>query len=81
MKRADICASDDHDTITRLLAAVQAVGGELAGECDALGVGLHLFQTPGGELSVFADAWSVDVAGPEELVDRVLAILGGADYR
>jgi hypothetical protein len=81
MKRADICASDDHDSIARLLAAIQAVGGELDGEYDALGVGLHRFRTPGGDLSVFADAWLVDVGGPEELVDRVLAILSGADYR
>ena len=81
MKRADICSSDDFDSIARLLAAVQAVGGELDGEDEALGVGLHRFATPGGELSVFADAWSVDMAGPADLVDRVLAILNGSDYR
>ncbi|MDB5308767.1 MAG: hypothetical protein JWO38_2969 [Gemmataceae bacterium] len=79
MKRADICASDDHDTIDQLLAALQTLGGQLDGEDHALGVGLHRFRFPDGELSVFIDAWSVDVAGPAELVDRVLAILAGAD--
>jgi len=75
MKRAVICASDDYDGLSRLLAAIHAVGGAADGEPDALGVGLHRFRTPAGELSVFVDAWTADVAGPDELVDRVLAAL------
>ena len=79
MKRLDICASDDHDTIARLVAAVHALGVEWEGEDESLGVGLHPFQFPEGELSVFVDAWVVDVAGPDELVDRLLAILADSD--
>ena len=79
MKRLDICASDDHDTIARLMAAVHALGGEWEGEDEHLGVGLHPFRLRDGELSVFVDAWVVDVAGPDELVDRLLAILAESD--
>lgn len=77
MKRSDICAADDHEAITRLLNAIGQLGGHFDGEDASLGVGLHRFPLPGGELTVFVDAWAVDVAGPDHLVDRVLAILAG----
>lgn len=45
-----------------------------------LSLGLHKFRTPGGEpLSVYADAWGVDLEGPAGLVNRVVAILAGAE--
>ena len=76
MTRAEICASDDYETVARLLAAIHACGGGAGGDDgDALGVGLHRFTLPGGELTVFVDAWRVDLAGPEPLVNRVLAAL------
>ena len=72
MKRADICASDDHEAVASLLQAIQDLGGVSDGGDDALGVGLHRFVFPAGELSVFQDAWTVDIAGPDDLVDWVL---------
>ncbi|MBP3960171.1 hypothetical protein J8F10_33510 [Gemmata sp. G18] len=77
--RADICASDDYDTRERLADAIRALGGAHEGEWDALGVGLHRFRFPEGELSVFIDAWFVDVAGPDELVQQVLQLISGHD--
>ena len=79
MTRADICASDDHETLARL----QAVLGELGGVADdtwhdsPLGTGLSRFRFGPDEVTVFADAWAVDVAGPDPLVNRILAALGG----
>ena len=73
--RADICASDDYDTRDRLLAALGELGGTHDGDSDALGVGLHRYRFPGGELSVFIDAWSVDLDGPDALVRQVLQLI------
>lgn len=76
MKRVDICDSTDDETIARVLAVLAELGGTADGEWDsALGVGLHHFRFPTGEVTVFIDAWSVDLAGPGELVDAILAAL------
>ena len=84
--RVDICATEDDDTQAALLSALAAVGAVYEAP-DALdspdspfGVGLHPFRTAGGErLTVYADAWGVDLEGPDELVNRVLAILTGIE--
>ena len=73
--RADVCASDDYATRDRLLASIRELGGAPDGDSDALGVGLHRFRFPGGELSVFVDAWLVDIAGPDALVQQVLQLI------
>jgi hypothetical protein len=77
--RVDICASDDHDTIARLLTAIRELGGRSEGEEWSIGVGLHRFQLPDGEISVFVDAWLVDVAGVDELVERLLRTLSAVE--
>jgi len=82
--RVDVCPNDDYDTVAALLAALAAVGAT-ADDPDfaddgALGVGLHRFRTAAGDvLTVYADAWGVDLEGPDALVNRVLATLAGAD--
>ena len=75
MERADICAGDDYDGIERL----QAVLGELGWVADdtwhdsPLGVGLTRFRRGDDELTVFRDAWVVDVAGPADAVRDILS--------
>jgi hypothetical protein len=77
MERADICAADDHDAVERF----QAVLGELGWVADdtwhdsPLGVGLTRFRRGRAELTVFRDAWLVDVAGPADAVRDILAAL------
>lgn len=79
MTRIDVCASDDFDGIARL----QAVLGELGWVADdtwhdsPLGVGLTRFRRGADELTVFRDAWMVDLAGPEAAVNEVAERLGG----
>lgn len=73
--RADICASDDYATRDRLVSAIEALGGANEGDGEALGVGLHRFRFPTGELTVFIDAWCVDLDGPDELVRQVLQLI------
>lgn len=77
MERADVCAGDDFDAIERL----QAVLGELGWVADdtwhdsPLGVGLTRFRRQADELTVFRDAWLVDVAGPPEAVRAILSAM------
>ncbi|OWK35955.1 hypothetical protein [Fimbriiglobus ruber] len=77
MVRADVCSSDDHETIARLQAVLreQGVVADDTWHDSPLGVGLQRFRCGKDELTVFVDAWMVDIAGPKELVDRVLAAL------
>jgi len=79
MTRIDVCASDDHDAIARL----QAVLGELGWVADdtwhdsPLGVGLTRFRRGADELTIYRDAWAVDLAGPEAVVNQVAERLSG----
>ncbi|QDU22836.1 hypothetical protein [Urbifossiella limnaea] len=79
MTRIDVCASDDHDAIDRL----QAVLGELGWVADdnwhdsPLGLGLTRFRRGGDELTVFRDAWAVDLAGSEAAVHQLAERLSG----
>lgn len=77
--RADICASDDYDTRGRLLSVLAAVGAAHEGDWEALGVGLHRFRVGAKTLSVFIDAWIVDIEGPDKLVQQVLLLISGRD--
>ena len=79
MTRIDVCSSDDFDGIARL----QAVLGELGRVADdmwhdsPLGVGLTRFRRGADELTVYRDAWAVDLAGPEAAVNEVAERLSG----
>jgi hypothetical protein len=77
--RADICASDDHESIARLQEAIGALGGvaDDTWHDSPLGTGLTTFRFGERGVSVFIDAWYVDVAGPEDLVNEILAALRG----
>ena len=79
MTRVDVCHSDDHDTVARLVEVIAELGGRSDADSDdpGLGTGLHRFRVGGDELTVFKDAWGVDLAGPDALVRRVLAAMAG----
>ena len=74
--RTDICACEDTEVQTALLEALGAVGA--APEDDValdvpLPTGLLRFRAGGSVLTVFTDAWGVDLEGPDQLVKRVVA--------
>jgi hypothetical protein len=75
----DICDREDQETISRLSAAIAQLGGRADDDWheSSLGVGLQRFRFGQEELTVFADAWCVDVEGPEALVRRLLAAMAG----
>jgi hypothetical protein len=72
--RVDICSREDMDTQAVLLQALAEIGAipDQGAILDLpLGQGLHRFIAPEGVLTVFADAWGVDLEGPDALVQRV----------
>ena len=77
--RTDICASDDYETRERLLLALAEIGASNEGDRESLGVGLHRFRAGFETLTVFIDAWTVDLEGPDELVQQVLQLISGRD--
>jgi hypothetical protein len=79
--RTDICAREDIDTQAALLEALGEVGAMPQDDSVdvPLPVGLHRFACPAGVLTVFVDAWGVDLEGPDDLVRRVLAAMAATE--
>jgi hypothetical protein len=77
MTRVDICAREDHETIDRLSAVIVQLGGRPDADWhdSPIGVGLQRFRFGSDEVTVFADAWGVDIAGPDRLVNDILTAL------
>jgi hypothetical protein len=73
--RVDLCSAGDDEALSRLLEVVAELGGVVDG--GEFGVGVSRIFVGGGELTVYQDAWGVDLAGPEPLVRRVLAAMAG----
>ena len=77
MTRVDLCAADDYESIDRVQAAIGELGyvADDSWHDSPLGVGLTRFRRGAAELTVFRDAWLLDVAGPEPLVNELLEAL------
>jgi hypothetical protein len=77
MTRVDVCAREDYEATARLLEVIAELGGRGSEDADelTLGTGLSRFRFDGDEVTVFADAWGVDLAGPDKLVNDILAAL------
>jgi len=76
--RADLCAREDLETQTALLEALGTIGA--APEDDValeapLPTGLLRFRAGDSTLTLFGDAWGIDIEGPDDLVRRVLATM------
>ena len=76
--RADICASDDYESIARLQTILAELGGlpDDSWHDTLLGVGLHTYRFGSDVVTVFIDAWICDVAGPRARVNEIVARMG-----
>jgi hypothetical protein len=72
--RTDICAREDLEVQSALLQALAAVGASPEDDLPdvPLPTGVLRFRAGHEVLTVFSDAWGVDLEGPEELVKRVM---------
>jgi hypothetical protein len=75
--RTDVCASEDLDAQTALLEALGSVSAAPEDDLPAvpLPTGLLRFRAGHEVLTVFTDAWGVDLEGPDDLVKRVMTEL------
>jgi hypothetical protein len=76
--RADICAREDLEAQSALLEALGTIGAtpedDVALEVP-LPTGLLRFRAGNSVLTLFGDAWGIDLEGPDDLVKRVLAAM------
>jgi phenylalanyl-tRNA synthetase beta subunit len=70
--RADICDPSDEAAVERFRGTLRRLGAQLGGNDWAVGTDIYRLQIGEQELTVFSDTWSVDIEGPEDLVQRVL---------
>jgi hypothetical protein len=80
--RTDICAREDESTQTALLEALAAIGATPEDDSPMevpFPTGLNRFRVGFEALTVFADTWTVDLEGPDELVQQVLQLISGRD--
>jgi hypothetical protein len=70
--RADICDSNDEVAVGRFREALRRLGAQLDEKSWAIGVDLYRLKIGDEQLSVFSDAWSLDIEGSDELVQTVL---------
>jgi hypothetical protein len=73
--RTDICPAEDFDTQAKLVAALRDLGfvaDDTWHDDPIFGVGLSRYRLGERELTVFKDAWVVDFAGPQDLVEAVM---------
>ena len=79
--RVDLCPREDLATQAALLEAFGQVGAYPEDDFELevpLPTGLLRFRVGTEFLTVFVDAWAVDLEGPDELVQRVLAAMPAA---
>lgn len=72
--RADICNSDDEVAVDRFKSTLIRLEAKAIGKAWAIGVDVLDLQVGDETLRVFSDAWSVDIEGPDQLVQRVLSV-------
>lgn len=79
MTRIEYCAAENFDAIEQLLSAIARLGGTYSdADEDAgpgIGVGLNRFRIDGEEVTVYCDAWVVDLVGTDRTVERILVAL------
>lgn len=71
---ADICDPEDSEAIECFKTALKRLGAEKIDQSWGLGVDLLSLQIGTETLRVFSDTWSIDIEGPDQLVQNVLAL-------
>jgi hypothetical protein len=69
---ADICDPDDEAAVERFRATLKSLGATLKKKDWAIGVDTCDLQIGAQSITVFSDAWSIDIKGPDDLVQRIV---------
>jgi hypothetical protein len=74
--RADICSAGDETAISRFIQVLHRRGAHAITEWWAMGVDVCCLEVGDQVLTVFSDTWSLDIDGPDDLVQQVLVEYG-----
>ncbi|MGA2651414.1 MAG: hypothetical protein ABSF28_12860 [Terracidiphilus sp.] len=74
MTHSDICKGSDEVSIAALRTALDREGAILIAKGWAMGVDCYAFNIGNHEVCVFIDAWSCDIEGSQEVVDRIKSL-------
>ena len=82
LERVELAAADDHAARDRLQHVLSQLGylGNTDESDVEIGTGLSRFRRGEAEVTVFCDAWVVDLVGAPESVREIVATLAGRDY-
>jgi hypothetical protein len=69
---AAICDPDDEAAVERFRAVLKSLGSVLIKKDWAIGVDIYDLKIGDKSLKVFSDAYSIDIQGPDNLVQQVL---------
>jgi len=69
---AHICDPDDEIAVERFKSTFKQLGAKSVGKSWGIGVDVLDFQIGEAVITVFSDTWSIDIEGPEQLVQKVL---------
>ena len=74
--RLDICDPNDDAALQHFKSVLKNLGSRTVDKVESsLGVDLWKMEIQGEELTVFSDAWSIDLEGPEPLVQRIQSLM------
>ena len=71
--RADICDPSDEAAVERFRGVLRALCATKRESGWDIGVTVYRMRIGPEELFVFSDSWSIDIEGPDGLVQRVVA--------
>jgi hypothetical protein len=71
--RADICETGDARALEKFKETLRLMGAKKEDENWAIGVSTTTIKIGDQQLTVFSDAYSMDIEGPERLVKAVVA--------
>ncbi|MDX2168457.1 MAG: hypothetical protein SF182_15390 [Deltaproteobacteria bacterium] len=72
--RADICAASDVAAWERFRTVLRELNAQVEEADWVLGVDCYRVRVGDQELTVFTDAWYVDIEGPDDLVRHVVRL-------
>lgn len=76
--RADICNPDDKVAFDRFRQILKTLGATLDEHGWVPDVDMYKVRVGTDTVTVFVDPWSVDIDGPSDLVNRIIAMMKGA---
>lgn len=70
--RADICDAEDKEALMRFGNVLKSIGAVTIRQDWAMGVDMYELRVGDSHLTVFSDAWYIDMEGPPDIVKQIV---------